>query len=73
MIGKEDNRYSLNHIDLIINGQYISDSKTIANSYNNYFINIRSSLASSIKSEIDPILYFQTNKKFIYIPEIKQI
>ena len=36
MIGKEDNRYSLNHIDFLINGQYISDSKTIANSFNNY-------------------------------------
>ena len=36
----------------------------------NYFINIGSSLASSIKSENDPLLYFQTNKKSIYIPEI---
>ena len=70
MIGKEDNRYSLNHIDFLINGQYISDSKTIANSFNNYFINIGGSLASSIKSENDPLLYFQTNKKSIYIPEI---
>ena len=50
--------------------QYISDSKIIANSFNNYFINIGSSLASSIKSENDPLLYFQTNKKSIYIPEI---
>ena len=70
MIGKEDNRYSLNHIDFLINGQYISDSKTIANSFNNYFINIGSSLASSVKSENDPLLYFQTNMKSIYIPEI---
>ena len=60
----------MNHIDFLINGQYISDSKTIANSFNNYFINIGSSLASSIKSENDPLLYFQTNKKSIYIPEI---
>ena len=60
----------MNHIDFLINGQYISDSKTIANSFNNYFINIGSSLASGIKSENDPPLYFQTNKKSIYIPEI---
>ena len=64
MIGKEDNRYSLNHIDFLINGKYISDN------FNNYFINIGSSLASSIKSENDPLLYFQTNKKSIYILEI---
>ena len=70
MIGKEDNRYSLNHIDFLIDGQYNSDSKTITNSFNNYFINIGSSLASSIKSENDPLLYFQTNKKSIFIPEI---
>ena len=41
MIGKENNRDSLNHIDFLINGQYISDNKTIAN----YFINMVSSLA----------------------------
>ena len=50
MTDKENNRYSLNHIDFLINGQYISDSKTIAN----YFINMVSSLASRIKSEKRP-------------------
>ena len=47
-----------------------SDRKTIANTFNNYFINVGSSLASSIQSEIDPLLYFQPNNKSIYVPKI---
>ena len=44
--------------------------KTIANTFNNYCINVGSSLASSIQSEIDPLLYFQPNNKSIYVPKI---
>ena len=58
LIGKEDNKCSMNQIDFLINGQYVSDRKTIANTFNDYFINVGSSLASSIQSEIDPLLYF---------------
>ena len=60
----------MNQIDFLINGQYVSDRKTIANTFNNYFINVGSSLASSIQSEIDPLLYFQPNNKSIYVPKI---
>ena len=73
MIGKEDNRCYMNQIDFLINGQYISNSNTIANSFNNYFINVGNSLASSIQSENDPLLYLQTNIKSIYIPELDKI
>ena len=70
IIGKEDNKCSMNQIDFLINGQYVSDRKTIANTFNNYFINVGSSLASSIQSEIDPLLYFQPNNNYIYVPKI---
>ena len=73
MIGKEDNRCYMNQIDFLINGQYISNNNTIANSFNNYFINVGNSLASSIQSENDPLLYLQTNIKSIYIPELDKI
>ena len=56
----------MNQIDFLINGQNVSDRKTIANTFNNYFINVGSSLASSIQSEIDPLLYFQPNNKSMY-------
>ena len=63
----------MNQIDFLINCQYISNSNTIANSFNNYFINVGNSLASSIQSENDPLLYLQTNIKSIYIPELDKI
>ena len=61
MIGREDGRYSTNQIDVLIHDQYISNSNTMGNHFNNYFINVGSSLSSSIKSENDPVVYFQTN------------
>ena len=73
MIGKEDNRCYMNQTDFLINGQYISNSNTIANSFNNYFINVGNSLASCIQSENDPLLSLQTNIKSIYIPELDKI
>ena len=45
MIGREDGRYSMNQINFLINGKYISNSNTIANSFNNYFINVDHYLA----------------------------
>ena len=47
----------MNQIDFLINGQYVSDRKTIATTFNNYFINVGSTLVSSIQSEIDPLLF----------------
>ena len=58
MIGREDGRYSTNQIDFLIHGQYISNSNTIANNFNNYFVNVGISLSSSIKSENDPLICF---------------
>ena len=70
MIGKEDSRCSMDHIYFLINDQYISNSNTIANICNNYFINVGSSLASSIQSENYTLVYFHNNNKsinFIYL------
>ena len=72
MIGREDGRYSTNQIDFLIHGQYISNSNTIANNFNNYFINVGSSLSSRIKSENDPLVYFQTNNNSIHVPELNK-
>ena len=44
IINKEDNRYSAKDIVFFINRQYISDGKIIANTFNNYFVNVGSSL-----------------------------
>ena len=44
-----------------IGNQYVSDNSTIANSFNNYFTNIGGSLAKTIKSDIDPLVFLHTN------------
>ena len=54
----------------MIRNQYVSDNSTIANSFNNYFTNIGGSLAKTIKSDIDPLVFLHTNVNSIYIPEI---
>ena len=73
MIGKEDGGYSMNQKDFLINGQYISNNNTLENSFNTYCINVGKSLASSIQSENDPLVYFQTNINSIYIPELDKV
>ena len=40
IIGKDDNKCTVKHIDFLIGNHYVSDNNTIANSFNNYFINI---------------------------------
>ena len=73
MIGKDNSECSKYQIDFLINVQYSSNSNTIANSFNNYFTNVGYSLASSIQSENDPLVYLQTNIKSIYIPELDKV
>ena len=70
IIGKEDKRCSVRNIDFLINNQYISDSKVIANAFNMYFINVGSSLANNIHSKSNPLLYVQSTDKCMAIPEV---
>ena len=59
IIGKDDNRRPIHHIDFLLNNQYISDDWIIANAFIDYFINVGSSLAKNIRSDINPLLYVQ--------------
>ena len=70
IINKEDNRRSAKYIVFLINNQYISDGKIIANTFNNYFVNVGSSLAKNIQTETDPLHYIESNENSIYIPDI---
>ena len=54
----------------MINNQYISDGKIIANTFNNYFVNVRRSLAENIHTETDPLHYIERDANSIHIPEI---
>ena len=51
---------------------YNTDPKTIANSFNYYFINVGSSLANNINSNVDPLLYVQRHANNINIPEVSE-
>ena len=73
MIGKDDSGCSKSQIYFLINSQYISNRNTIENSFNNYFTNVGNSLASSMQSENDPLIYLQTNIKSIYTPELDKV
>ena len=57
---------------LYINSKITIDKKQIANSFNNYFVNIRKSIAQQIKSTINPLSYINTNIHSIYIPDISK-
>ena len=70
MIVREDNKRTLKQIDFLIGNQYVSDNSTVANSFNNYFINIGSSLSKNINLDIDPLIFLQTNANSLYIPQI---
>ena len=70
IIGKEENRCSVKNIEFLINNQYTSDSKTIANAFNKYFINVGSTLANNMHSTTNPLLYVHSIDKCITIPEI---
>ena len=72
IIGKEDKSTSKKQTIFLINNQYTTEKQTIANSFNNYFINVRSSLSKNITSGIDPMTYVQYYDESIEIPEINK-
>ena len=70
IIGKKEDMRSAKYIVLFINNQYISNGKIIANTFNNYFVDVGSSLAINIQTETDPLHYIERLENSIHIPEI---
>ena len=70
IIRKEDSRKSNQQIDFAINNKLVSDSITIANSFNNYFINVGPSLAKHIQCDVNPLTYVNTNIYSMFLPTI---
>ena len=70
IIGKEYNRRPAKYIVFLINNQYITDGKNIANTFNNYFVNVGSSLAKNIQTATDPLHHIESVENSIHIPEI---
>ena len=72
IIGKEEGSHSIQLKEFVINKMYITNRKIIANSFNDYFINVGSSLANNINSNVDPLLYVQRHTNNMNIPEVSE-
>ena len=44
---------------------FLIGNNTITNSFKNYFTNIEGSLAKTIKSDIDPLVFLHTNVELV--------
>ena len=59
-------------IDFVVNNTMTCDPKQISNSFNNYFISVGSTLASNIHSNVNPLLYVDSNINSIIMPEVTE-
>ena len=59
-------------IDFVVNNTMTCDPKQISNSFNNYFISVGSTLASNINSNVNPLLYVDSNVNSIIMPEVSE-
>ena len=59
-------------IDFIIDDKLVADSDKIANCFNEYFTSVGRKLSSTIKCDLDPLLYIDFNINCIDIPYICQ-
>ena len=58
--------YFLNEVtDYLVNNKKMTDPVAIANSFNDYFINVGKSLAHNIVPQIDPLSYIDKSKNCI--------
>ena len=59
-------------IGFVVNNTMTCDPKQISNRFNNYFISIGSTLASNIHSNVNPLLYVDSNVNSIIMPEVSE-
>ena len=59
-------------IDFVVNNTMTCDPKQISNSFNNYFISVGSTLASNIHSNINLLLYVDSNVNSSIMPEVSE-
>ena len=66
ILGKNNRNIQNNYITY--NDTVITDSKEIADIFNNYFVNIGSSLSHRIKGDVDPLTYVKGIYRSISTP-----
>ena len=59
-----------NSIDFIIDKSIVSDKTKIANRFNDYFVNVGSSLSSNIHCNVNPLYYVEANPNSMVTPSL---
>ena len=70
IIGKSNRNE--NNLKFNVNGTMTNDPLTIANAFNNYFVDIGPTLANKITQSANPIDYVKQQKNSIFIPNIEE-
>ena len=71
IIGKEEHSQT-RKLEFNINNRVTSDSHSIANHFNNYFVNVGTNIAEKIVTHIDPLTYITYNAHQLKIPRIEE-
>ena len=71
IIGKEESSRT-RKLEFNINNRVTSDSHSIANHFNNYFVNVGKNIAEKIVTHIDPLTYIIYNAHHLIIPRIEE-
>ena len=59
-----------NNIDFVIDKSIVADKTKIANGFNDYFVNVGSTLSSKIHCNVNPLSYVEANPNSMVIPNL---
>ena len=59
-----------NNIDFVIDESIVLDKTKIANSFNDYYVNVGSTLSSNIHCNVSPLSYVESNPNSMVIPNL---
>ena len=69
---RKEERSQTRKLEFNINNRVTSDSHSIANHFNNYFVNVGENLTEKIVTHIDPLTYITYNVHQLRIPRIEE-
>ena len=70
LICKDNGHNMTSSIDFIIDKSIVSDKTKIANGFNDYFVNVGSSLSSNIHCNVNPLSYVEANPNSMVTPSL---
>ena len=70
LICKDNGHNMTNNIDFVIDKSIVSDKTKIANGFNDYFVNVGSTLSSNIHCNVNLLSYVEANPNSMVIPNL---